>query len=325
MKKSRKNFLIGTGLALGSIAAISSISYFITKKMITVALDREAPKTSAASMKLLTGDSKIEEKLNFLMEKAKVLEEKELEPVEITAQDGTALVGHLFRNKNAKRTIIAMHGWRSSWAKDFCLIYEFLFENDCNVLFAEQRGQGGSGGDYMGFGLTERFDCLDWIGFVNSTKMKKLPIYLLGISMGATTVLMTTGSQLPSNVKGVIADCGFTSPNDIWRHVAQNMKILYTGFMGEIASAICKRKINVAPDEYSTITALENSTVPVLFIHGTEDKFVPIEMTYSNYKACASPKSLFIVPGAEHGASYFAAKDEYEKQVKEFWSRWDED
>ncbi len=323
MEKNKKNFLLGTGIALGSIAAVSSISYFITKKLVTVALDREAPKTNTTSMKLLTGETNIEEKMNFLIEKAKVLEEKPLEVVEITAQDGTKLVGHLFRNKNAKRTLIAMHGWRSSWAKDFCLIYEFLFENDCNVLFAEQRGQGESGGDYMGFGLTERYDCLDWINWVNSTKMNKLPVYLIGISMGATTVLMTTGSELPQNVKGVIADCGFTSPNDIWRHVAQNMKILYTGLMGEIASAICKRKINAAPDEYSTIMALENSKVPVLFIHGTDDKFVPITMTYDNYKACVAPKSLFIVPGAEHGASYFVAKDEYENQVKQFWSRWD--
>ena len=323
MKKNKKNFLLGTGIALGSIAAISSISYFITKKMVTVALDRQAPKSSPASMKLLTGDANIEEKLNFLTENSKILEEKELEVVEITAQDGTVLVGHLYKNKKAKRTIIAMHGWRSSWARDFCLIHDFLFENDCNVLFVEQRGQGESGGDYMGFGLTERYDCLDWINFINSTEMKKLPVYLMGISMGATTVLMATGFQLPPNVKGVIADCGFPSPNDIWRHVAQNMKILYTGFMGEIASAICKRKINVAPDEYSTVTALSNSNIPVLFIHGTEDKFVPIEMTYENYKACVAPKSLFIVPGAEHGTSCFVAKEEYENQLKLFWSKWD--
>ena len=323
MKKNKKNFLLGTGIALGSIAAISSISYLITKKMVTVALDREAPKANPMSLKLITGDSKIEEKLSFQAEAAKVLEEKELEIVEITAPDGTALVGRLYKNKKAKRTVIAMHGWRSSWSKDFCLIYEFLFNNDCNVLFAEQRGQGGSGGDYMGFGLTERFDCLEWINWVNGTDMKKLPIYLMGISMGATTVLMTTGFDLPQNVKGVIADCGFTSPNEIWRHIAQNMKILYTGLMGEIAASICKRKINMAPDEYSTITALEKSKTPVLFIHGTEDKFVPIEMTYTNYKACASPKSLFIVPGAEHGTSCFVAKEEYENQLKEFWSKWD--
>ncbi|MBR6573148.1 MAG: alpha/beta hydrolase [Clostridia bacterium] len=323
MKKNKKNFLLGTGIALGSIAAISSISYLITKKMVTIALDRQVPDANPAAMKLLTGDANIEEKLNFLTENSKALEDKGLEVVEITAQDGTVLVGHLYKNKKAKRTIIAMHGWRSSWARDFCLVYEFLFESDCNVLFVEQRGQGDSGGDYMGFGLMERYDCLDWINWVNSTDMKKLPVYLMGISMGATTVLMTTGFDLPQNVKGVIADCGFTSPNDIWRHIAQNMKLLYTSFMGEIASAICRRKINVAPDGYSTVTALENSQVPVLFIHGTEDKFVPIEMTYENYKACVAPKSLFIVPGAEHGTSYFVAKDEYENQLKQFWSKWD--
>ena len=63
--------------------------------------------------------------------------------------------------------------------------------------------------------------------------------------------------------------------------------------------------------------------VPVLFVHGTDDHFVPIEMTYENFKACRAPKHLLVVPGAEHGLSYFINKDRYEQAFKDFWERYD--
>jgi fermentation-respiration switch protein FrsA (DUF1100 family) len=85
----------------------------------------------------------------------------------------------------------------------------------------------------------------------------------------------------------------------------------------------CKKKMNFSPKEYSTIEAMENCEVPVLFFHGTDDNFVPIDMTFQNYKACKAPKKLFIVPGAEHGMSYVLEKEEYEKTVVEFWANYD--
>lgn len=319
MKDNTKKVLMGFGFAACAVAAVSSVSYYITKHLVEVALDREEPKAIGNSKERLTGNKNIEEIIKAQNDIAKRLESLDLKTVEITAQDSTKLVGHLFTCKNAKRTIIAMHGWRSSWSKDFGMLSDFLLNNNCNVLFAEQRGQGESGGEYMGFGLTERFDCLDWINWVNSQEFKSLPIYLLGISMGATTVLMAAGFNLQSNVCGIIADCGFTSPSEIWKHVAQNMNLLYTNIRGNLASALCKKKINVGSDDYSTITALQNSKVPVLLIHGTDDRFVPVQMTYENYKACISPKKLLIVPGAEHGMCYVKEQDLYEKTVKEFW------
>jgi len=140
--------------------------------------------------------------------------------------------------------------------------------------------------------------------------------------MGATTVLMAAGHPLPASVRGIIADCGFTSPKAIWKHVVQgNLHIPY-GFVG---SSLDKayQQIADADSDYSCETALQDCHVPVLFIHGTDDRFVPIEMTYDNYKACAAPKRLFVVPGAEHGMSYFEDKEGYEKTVKQFWADYD--
>ena len=323
MKKGFKKLAVGSAVLAGAAALASAVSYFVTKNLLTVALDRKEPKAIGKSKEILTGNPNIEETAKLQKKIAERLENEPLEDVEIVADDGTKLIGHFHRAQNAKRTIIAMHGWRSSFSKDFGMIADFWFENDCNVLFAEQRGQGKSGGEYMGFGLVERFDTLCWIDWVNSRIDNSLPIYLAGISMGATTVLMASGEKLSPNVKGVMADCGFTSPEAIWKHVAKNMHLRYNELMGYWASNICKRKINFGANDYSTIEAMKNTDIPVLFVHGTEDKFVPIEMTYENYVACVSPKRLLVVPGAQHGMSYFTEKANYEKAIKDFWKDFD--
>lgn len=324
MNKHIKNALIGAGITAGTIITAGTVASLITKKLVSIALDREEPEIMNISREHLSGEPVMKEFLKMRVQAAQELKRANCETVEITAHDGERLVGHWHSCENAKRIIIAMHGWRSSWVTDFGLISEFLFQNDCHILFVEQRGQNNSGGNYMGFGLLERHDCLDWIRWVNQQGYDNMPIYLCGISMGASTVLMTAGFDLPENVHGIIADCGYTSPNAIWKHVMENnLRLYYDDIQGEIAAEICRRKIQIGPKDYSCISAMAKCKVPVLFIHGTDDDFVPIEMTYENYKACIAPKRLFVVPGAGHGMSYFLNKEGYEQTVKQFWSEWD--
>ena len=90
---------------------------------------------------------------------------------------------------------------------------------------------------------------------------------------------------------------------------------------GALADAMCRQKIMMGPDEYSTKDALRTAKVPVMFVHGTDDHFVPVEMTYENYMACASPKKLLIVPGADHGMSYFMEPRKYEAEVLDFFKQ----
>lgn len=323
MDKKAGKILSTTGIAIATAAAASVTSYLTTKYLVRLALDRQKPRIlekaeDKVSRSVNTGDF-----IDMLERTGDELAEKSHMTVEMTARDGTLLIGHWFAKKNAKRTVIAMHGWRSSWYKDFGMISDFLLENECNVLFAEQRGQNESGGDYMGFGLIERYDCLDWVNWLNEKCGDDLPVYLCGVSMGATTVLMATGLDLPTNVHGVMADCGFTSPYEIWKHVANNNLHISFGIRGAVADALCKRKINFRSKDYSTVKALKKCNVPVLFIHGTDDNFVPIRMTYDNYKACAAPKKLLVVPGADHGMSYYMDKQEYEDTIKNFWEKYD--
>ena len=321
MDRKARNVLIGLGVVSAGAAALGITHHYTTKYLMKLAIDREGPKTAVKDKEKLMSSCDLSETVTKVMDAAPKLESIEHEQVEIIAQDGTELIGHWYCPKNAKRIIVAMHGWRSTWSQDFGVIAPFWFENDCAVLFAEQRGQGNSGGDYMGFGLLERYDCLDWIRWVNERTEAKLPIYLGGVSMGATTVLMTAGLELPENVKGIVADCAFTSPHAIWKHVVESNFHLPYGLYNRAAKDLCRKKIKVTSDSYSTVQAMKNCKIPVLFIHGTDDNFVPIEMTYENYKACSSPKELLIVPGAEHGVSYLVDKEGYEAAVKNFWDK----
>ncbi len=307
------------GVAVGAVSLAAAASYVVAKKLTKIALDRETPKAAKGAEKMISGTSFDKEFLSTMVDSAEGLLQKEHETVEITSHDGTKLMGHWFKHENEKRIIIAMHGWRTTWNKDFGMIADFWFNNDCSVLFVEQRGQNNSGGDYMGFGLIERYDCLDWIEWVNERTGGNTPIYLGGVSMGAATVLMAAGLELPENVKGIIADCGFTSPHDIWKHVANNNLHMTYGFKGVVADKLCRQKIQIGSDEYSTIDALSKTNIPVMLIHGTDDHFVPVEMSYRNYRACNGPKRLLIVPGADHGMSYYIEKDRYEYEVKQFW------
>ncbi len=321
MKKSTKNLIIASSVAAG-VGLLAGAYIFSAKKLIEIALDRKLPKEIEKNKDKISGSSGLSDIAELIKVCSANLESKNLKTVNIQSEDGLNLVGHLYIPENPERIIIAMHGWRSSWSQDFGGIADFWFQNGCAVLFAEQRGQGDSEGEYMGFGMLERHDCLLWVNWVNE-HIKRLPIYLAGVSMGATTVLMTAGAELPGRVKGIMADCGFTSPEAIWKHVAEsNLHIPY-GLYSAIANEICRKKINIKSNDYSSVEALKNAKIPILFIHGTDDTFVPVEMTYENYKACASEKRLLIVPGAEHGMSYLIDKKGYEQTVQSFWSEFD--
>lgn len=324
MDKATKKLLIGTGLIAAGIGGATALSYQLVKTMLDMAMDRQAPTMTMKNKERISGAKNVDKLLEQLADNEEKLKNCPCETVEITSHDGLKLVGHWYGCDNPKRVIVAMHGWRSSWTKDFGIISEFWHANDCCVLYAEQRGQGGSEGEYMTFGLLERYDCLDWIHWVNERIDGKLPIYLGGVSMGATTILMTAGFELPSNVRGIVADCGFTSPYAIWKHVmSRNLHLPYEGVGALFVDRMSKQKVNLSPKDYSTLEAMAKCTVPVLFVHGTDDSFVPIEMTYENYKACAAPKRLLIVPGAQHGMSYVVDRELYETAVRQLWQDYD--
>ena len=324
MKDLTKAVLVGTSAAAATMAALTAGSYALTSSLLHMALDRQIPRLMEKGRTRLTGVSEEDLLLaDRVSHAADDLRRCGCSTVVLTAADGTRLVGHWFENPFAKRIVVAMHGWRSSWDQDFGMIAPFLHDAGCSVLYAEQRGQNGSGGTHMTFGVLERYDCLDWVNWVSTHTVPGLPVYLAGISMGATTVLLAGGLALPEQVKGIVADCGFTSPHAIWKHVAERNLHLNYDLHHSWAERLFRQRLHMSAEDVCTLSAMENCHVPVLFIHGSDDGFVPVEMTYENYKACAAPKSLLIVPGAGHGLSYLAETERYRKALQQFWRAYD--
>ena len=138
--------------------------------------------------------------------------------------------------------------------------------------------------------------------------------------MGASSVLMAAGQKLPENVKGIISDCAFTSPHDIWAYVIKEKMRLTYRIRSVMVNEMLKKKAKVYT-EYSTIDAMKENRVPVLFIHGTDDQLVPIEMTYKNYIACNAPKELLVVPGADHAVSCYVDSKRYLVALADFFKR----
>ncbi len=325
MKKREKRLLIAAGIATVGALGFAASSYLMSKKLVQIALERNAAKDTPENEKKknqLRGYAEPEDYLQAIHDGKAYLEKANSETLTLESYDSIPLTAHYFPVENPKRIVIAMHGWRSSWGQDFGPIAKFWHSLGCSILFCDQRGQGLSGGDYMGFGLIERHDCAKWVMLMHE-KYPDTPIYLAGISMGAATVLMASNLGIDPYVHGIISDCAFTSPHAIWKHVIEsNLRMSY-GIIGRIADDMCRKTIQVGSRDFSTLDALKENKIPVLFIHGTDDHFVPVEMTYENYKACAAPKRLLVVPGADHGMCYYYSKSEYERVLKNFFRDFD--
>ena len=323
MENKYRKIAQAAALTATAAATAAVTSYATVRFVASCAMDREGPKILEKTHHLISGAKSPSEVTDEKRQLADKLAARENEAVQILSRDGVSLTGHWVPQKNARRIIVAMHGWRSSWYWDFGMFSDFWEKSGCSVLYAEQRAQGNSGGERIAFGMEECRDCVEWVQWVSRNCGDQLPVYLAGVSMGATTVLMTAGLELPPNVHGIMADCGYTSPDAIFNHVAEKNLHLLAGMRMLIRNELFHKRIPMGPAKNSSLVALAGCRVPVLFVHGTADRFVPVEMTYENYLACTAPKRLLIVPGAGHGRSYLIDREGYEAAVRAFWNDFD--
>ena len=243
--------------------------------------------------------------------------------VHIKNREGLTLYGYILTRPDAVRTSICFHGYRSAPDRDFGASVRTMYESGCNVLLVDQRAHGRSEGKALTYGVKERFDVVDWLAYWTARPEGKLPIYLHGVSMGCATVLMALGQPLPENVRGVVADCGFTSPYEIFRYILSHNFHLPEFPILPASDLFLRRLGGFSMKEYSTLDALKDNRVPVLFIHGEKDDFVPTRMGVENYEACTAEKELFLVPDARHAESWFVDTDGYKGRVQAFWEKYD--
>lgn len=185
-------------------------------------------------------------------------------------------------------------------------------------MIVDHRSHGESEGTYIGFGCLDRFDALKWIKYLEKRCGKNCQVMLHGISMGGATALMVSGLSLPDCVKGIISDCGFTSAWEVFDSVLKNTYHLPSFPILQIADVMAKREAGYGLNECNALNEVAKSTVPILFIHGDADTFVPSRMCHKLYKACKARKEMLIVKGAAHAESYYKGTEKYENKVKEF-------
>ncbi len=245
----------------------------------------------------------------------------EKEDVWIESFDKLRLHGTLIKNGDGKKLLIEAHGYRSNPQHDFTASLPYFYPKGCSVLLIDHRAHGQSEGEYITFGVHERLDLLRWIDFAKEKLGDDVEIILHGISMGAATVLMASEFELPDNVKGIIADSGYVSPYDIFVRVLDHSFHAKPFPILNIAEMISIKKAKFGFKDASTLDAMAVNKLPILFVHGEDDDFVPVDMTVANYEACVAEKSIVRIKGALHACGYLVDREGCEKELDAFLAK----
>lgn len=228
--------------------------------------------------------------------------------------DSLRLHGKLFKNPGTKYALVC-HGYTSK-AKHMAGFVNKFHSLGYNVLAVDARAHGDSEGTKIGMGWVERFDVIEWIKYIISLE-PDAQIILHGVSMGASTVLMASGEELPKNVKAIIADCGYTSEWDEFRQEADVLHIPWFPVLNA-SSAISKVRDGYDFKQASAVEQVKKSHIPTLFIHGSKDELVPYGMLNELYSAANCEKEILTIQGAGHALSSSVAPELYWNTVETF-------
>jgi fermentation-respiration switch protein FrsA (DUF1100 family) len=240
------------------------------------------------------------------------------EPMTITSFDGLQLQGTYYEYAPGAVIEIMFHGYRGSSERDMSGGVQRCFKLGHSALIVDQRSSGRSQGNVITFGVNESRDCLAWMNHAIERFGPDCRLMLTGISMGAATVMIAAGEELPENVIGVLADCGYSSARDIIKTVIRQMK-LPANLLYPFVKLGARLYGHFDLEKYSPEEALKPCKVPVLLFHGEDDDFVPCSMSHENFAACASRKKLVTVPGAGHGLCIIFDPEGYRSAMKDFF------
>ena len=274
-----------------------------------------SPRRAENPYKLPSGEQ-YEQGRELMLSLIRELDGIPFEPVTITAFDGVQLCGRYYHVRDGAPVQIELHGYRGSALRDFCGGNKLAREAGMNTLLVDERANGRSGGRTITFGVKERRDCLSWIEYANS-RFGPVPIFLAGVSMGAATVLMAAGLPLPANVAGIIADCPYSSPEAIIRKVCREDMHLPPALLMPFVRLAARLFGRFRLDGASAVEAARDTGIPILLLHGEDDRFVPCGMSREIHDA-APGSTLVTFPGAGHGLSYIVDGARYAAAVERF-------
>ena len=270
---------------------------------------RNKPTDDPVTIQMREFEEKVERNLKYM----------NLEDCWIKSHDGLNLHAY-YREAPIKtnKVIISVHGWHGEALRTSSQFSHFLVDFTYNVLFVDLRSYGQSEGRYTTYGIKDSEDIMEWIDYIVDRFQGDVSIALDGISMGGNTVL-TVADKVPMQVKCIINDCGFTNASAEFKECLKSIKVPV--FFLAFANIINMIVNGWSFSKTSAIKSVEGSKVPILFIHGAKDTFVPTYMVKQLYNACTSEKYIHIFENAAHARSYFLNKEAYKKIVLDFLAK----
>ena len=250
---------------------------------------------------------------------------RERRALTVTSYDGLTLRGFYYEYRAGAPIEIIFNGYRGTAERDLSAAVERCFSLGHSVLIANQRASGISDGHVITFGVRECRDTLPWVELVRETFGADIPIILGGVSMGAATVMMASGLELPDNVVCILADCGYSTAKEI---IGKSIREMHLPPRAVYPLIKLSARIFGGFDleESSPMDAMKRATLPVVFLHGDNDNFVPHTMSEELHSACTSKhKRLVLIKGAAHGLAYPADKEGYVNALREFEAEWSKD
>ncbi|MDD5902897.1 MAG: alpha/beta hydrolase [Oscillospiraceae bacterium] len=307
-------------IVLAVVIALLFICFGIGYAFVFLIIRRQgtlqSPETGAESSELLepTGNAL----WAYNIPKFKPFRELPFESADIISFDGLRLHADFLRGEpGTKVTMIFCHGYKSEAAFDFAAMYDFYRSLGYNLVYLNMRAHGKSEGKYIGFGALDRFDVQMWTKKI-AELFPDTSIFLHGMSMGAASILQSADLELDPAVCGIIADCGFSSTNEVFRNLVSGLYHLPATPFVDIFEAVNRITAGYGFSDADSVRSMEKSRLPLAYICGDCDRYVPLDMAMRIYNACVQDKVLLIAKGAGHAASFMTENEKYRNLITEF-------
>ena len=310
LRKALK-FVAGTGVCVGAGALLGAAHYFYMFSMKPVRHDKSRDKDPAERP--------------YVRGRRWMNEHPERKDWFEMTEDGLRIHANFIPSpvdEGDHRYAICVHGYSDTSESVGQYAQHYRDHYGMNVLLPDLRGHGKSEGTYVGYGYHDRLDMIIWIDEILQRDPQAL-IILHGISMGAATVMMTTGEKLPSNVKACIEDAGYSTAIDEFIEVYNNLEDkppVPPEILMPSLRAIGLFRAGYDLEKASPLDAVRRSKTPTLFIHGEADTFIPCSMMNTLFEAAVCEKMCMLVPGAAHVMSVVVDPEGYWNKVDSFLS-----